>query len=145
MFGKMKSSRRVLAWLLGIPLGLVVGIVLLSPIASVIPSKAKRSLPREMSDVREFRSSYGFDSDYGLMAKGQLSAEHFWAYAEILGFTKDDEVSTSLPRIGSQSYNDPAWNPPDNPRYFVVRRPDIDSFRLLAYDDYRLWYSEMDN
>jgi len=144
-FGKMKSSPRVVAWLLGIPLGLVVGIVLLSLIASVIPSKAKRSLPREMSDVREFRSSYGFDSDYGLTAKGQLSAEQFWGYAETLGFTKDDQVSTSLPRIGWQSYNDPAWNPPDYPRYFVVKRPDIDSFRLLAYDDYRLWYSEMDN
>jgi hypothetical protein len=73
----MKSSLRVLAWLIGIPLGLVLGVMLLSLIASVIPSKAKRSLPREMSDVREFTSSYGFDSDYGLTAKGQLSAEQF--------------------------------------------------------------------
>jgi hypothetical protein len=136
----MKSSLRVLAWLISIPLGLVVGIMLLSLIASVIPSNAKRSLPREMFDVREFRSSYGFDSDYGLTATGQLSAEQFWDYAEILGFTRDDQVSTSPPRIGWQTYNDPAWNPPDYPQYFVVRKPDIDSFRLLAYDDDKVCY-----
>ena len=140
----MKSFPRVLAWLLGVPLGLVVGIVSLSLIASVIPSKAKRSLPREMSDVKEFRSLYGFDSDYGLTAKGELSTEQFWGYAETLGFTKGDQVSTSSPRIAWQSYNDPAWNPPDYPPYFVVKRLDIDSFRLLAYDQDKLWYSQMD-
>jgi len=95
-FGKMKSSLRVLAWLIGIPLGLALGVMLLSLVASVIPSKAKRSLPREMSDVREFTSSYGFDSDHGLTAKGQLSAEQFWGYAETLGFTRDDQFRLPL-------------------------------------------------